>query len=214
MSEVAMTSIVLVRHGETIWNRDGRVQGTLDSPLSERGLAQAEAVAQALADEGVQRIYSSDSGRTQATARALAERTRLPIRLDARLRERNLGRLQGLTWAEIEVAYPEAFARINAREPGYEPPEGESSLAFRDRVVAAMTDIAIESHGERAVVVTHGGVVGIMYRHVREMPLEAKRDYALFNASINRFRVVDGRWHMDVWGYTSHLEGLAAIDDG
>lgn len=85
-------------------------------------------------------------------------------------------------------------------------------LDFRDRVIAAMHDIARAAAGRRAAVVTHGGVVGVVYRFVREMPLDAKRDYALFNASINRFRVIDGRWILDVWGDTSHLDGIASVD--
>lgn len=207
------TSLVLVRHGETDWNHSGRVQGQADSALTERGLAQAEAVAGALAHEPIDLVFASDLARTRNTAAPLARALGLVPVLDARLRERAFGELQGYTWAEIEVKFPEAFRRLNARETDYRPPGGESVLDFNERVMSVMRDIAREAAGRNAVVVSHGGVVGIVYRFVREMPLDAKRDYALFNASINRFRVIDDRWHLDVWGDTSHLEGRASLDD-
>ena len=208
-----MTHIILLRHGETEWNSDGRVQGTLDSRLSPRGVAQSEALARALAAEPIEVIYSSDLGRTQATVAPLADALSLPVTLDSRLRERSHGILQGLTWDEIAARYPEAHRRLNAHDAHYAPPEGESAVEFRERVMAAMRDIVSVCAGQRVVVMAHGGVVGMVYRTVRDMPLEAKRDYALFNASINRFRVVEDRWFVDTWGDVSHLDGAAALDE-
>lgn len=209
----AMTTLVLVRHGETIWNRDGRVQGALDSPLSALGAAQAAAVATALADEGLTRIWCSDLGRTRATVAALATRTRIEVVYDHRLRERCYGELEGWTYQEIRERFPKQFERLDSRDPTFEPAGGESAITFRDRVVAVMHDIVAQSEGERVAVVTHGGVVGIMYRHVREIPLDARRDYPLLNASINRFRCVQGLWQLITWGDVSHLDGLAPPDD-
>jgi 2,3-bisphosphoglycerate-dependent phosphoglycerate mutase len=206
----AFTQLALVRHGETEWNSAGIVQGTLDSPLSARGQAQAQALVRAFADEPIDRIYSSDLGRTQATIAPLAAARGLKVHLDPRLRERAYGVLEGHTWASVEANFAAAYARLSARDIHFAPPEGESAVAFHERVMAAMRDIVIEAAGQRVLVVSHGGSIGTVYRFVREMPLEAKRDYALFNASINRFRVVEERWHLDVWGDTSHLEGDAA----
>ena len=207
-----LTHVVMVRHGETEWNRDGRVQGMQDSRLSERGLAQAEAVARVLAGESVDLIYSSDLGRTRQTAAAIARATGIEVRLDARLRERCYGVLEARTWTEIEREHPQAFQRLNARDPHYAPAGGESPIVFRERVVQVFDEIAQAHLGARIVVVSHGGVVGVMYRHVMEMSIEEKRRYALFNASINRFRYVDARWHLDVWGDVSHLDGLLPDD--
>ena len=212
-ASVALTHVVLVRHGETTWNQARRVQGTLDSPLSPLGRRQAEAVAHTLAPEPLAFLYSSDLGRTQESAAALARITGLPVRLDPRLRERCYGVLQGKTWPEIEIECPEAFERLNARDPEYLPPQGESASAFRERVLASVTEIARQHAGERGVIVTHGGVVGIMYRHTLDIALSAKRDYALLNASINRFRFVDGRWHLDTWGDVSHVDSLDPRDE-
>lgn len=207
-----MSSLVLVRHGETTWNREGRVQGVKDSPLSPLGVLQAEAMAEALANEDLAAIWSSDLGRTQATAAALVRRTGLPLQVDPRLRERCYGELEGWTYPEIETNFPEEFAKLSSRDPAYAPRGGESALAFHARVVEVMADIAGRCAGERVAVITHGGVVGIMYRHVRGMALDAKRDYPLLNASINRFRMVDGRWNLDTWGDVSHLDGIPRDD--
>jgi 2,3-bisphosphoglycerate-dependent phosphoglycerate mutase len=214
MSDIpALTHVIMVRHGETEWNRAGRVQGMLDSRLSERGLAQAHAVARALAHESIDLVYASDLGRAQQTAAVIVQAAGLPIRLDSRLRERCYGVLEALTWPEIEHAHPEAFARVNAREPDYAPPAGESPNMFRDRVIPALTEIAHAGEGSRILIITHGGVVGTLYRHAMSMSIDEKRRYALFNASINRFRYVDDTWHLDVWGDTSHLEGLLPGDE-
>ena len=199
------TELVLMRHGETEWNRSGRMQGTLDSRLTKQGLAQAEALAEVLADEPIASIYASDLGRTQATAAPIARRLAREVHLHPGLRERHYGELQGLTWAEVETRFPQAYRRFNARDPHYRPPGGESMIEFRERVLAAIHEIVDRHAGSRVAVVSHGGAVGAIYRFVREMPLDAKRDYPLWNASINRFRVVDGRWQITVWGDTSHL---------
>jgi len=208
-----ITPVIMIRHGETTWNRVGRVQGQTDSPLSALGIAQAQATGAALAEEGVDLVLSSDLGRTHDTARAIAAATGAPLVLDARLRERSYGDIEGCTWPEVEVRFPEAWTRMNAREPDYTPPNGESARTFHDRVVAALTGIAARHDGRRLVVVTHGGVVGMLYRHVRQIRLDERRDYALLNASINRFRYVETRWFLDVWGDVSHLEGLAPPGD-
>ena len=188
----------------------------LDSRLSERGIAQAKAAGDALARESIDLIYASDLGRTQQTAALIAEAlgaVGLTIKLDRRLRERSYGDLESLTWPEIERAHPEAFVRINARDPDYAPSNGESPIMFRDRVIPALTEIARASEGSRILVITHGGVVGTLYRHAMSMSLDEKRRYALFNASINRFRYVDDTWHMDVWGDISHLDDLLPRDE-
>lgn len=208
-----ITPLVLVRHGETMWNRAGRVQGTTDSPLSPLGRAQAQAVGAAIA-AGVEVLVSSDLGRAHDTARAIAaaEGT-LAIQLDQRLRERCYGVLEGHTWVEVEQKFPESWLRMTARDPDYAPPDGESARAFRDRVMDALHDIARLHQGRRVAIVTHGGVIGVLYRHVMNIPLDSRREYALLNASINRFRRVTDRWFLDVWGDVSHLEGIEGADE-
>jgi probable phosphoglycerate mutase len=208
-----MTWVILVRHAETVWNREGRMQGDKDSPLTPRGLAQAQALAGAFEVDPPLHVYSSDQGRALATAEAVAERCGLVVKADRRLRERHYGDLQGLTWHELRGRHPDLHARFQSRDPDFAPPGGESIRAFQARVMPALEAIASAHHGERILILTHGGVVGLVYRQVLSMPLDAPRDYRLENASINRFRWAQGRWQLQVWGDTGHLEALQGRDD-
>ncbi len=208
-----ITPMILIRHGETTWNREGRVQGQTDSPLSVVGRAQARETGKLLSGEAIDAIVSSDLGRTRDTAAAIAKATGAALRFDARLRERHYGEIEGHTWPEVELKFPDAWRRMSARDPAFRPRNGESASEFSDRVIDALTEIAATNQGRRLVIVTHGGVVGTLYRHVMCIALDERREYALLNASINRFRYVESRWFLDVWGDVSHLTGLEVGDD-
>lgn len=208
-----MTSFLLVRHGETLWNRAGRLQGWQDSPLSDAGRAQADALAARLAPERIDLLVASDLGRTRETAVPIATRLGLDIELDAGLRERCYGDLEGLTWAEIERSYPQAYARLLARDADYVVPGGESATQFRARVVAAIERLArARPPGAAIAVVTHGGVLGVVYRHSMAIPLEMPRTFSIPNAGVNRVRIAGGRWSVEAWAETAHLPE-AALDD-
>jgi probable phosphoglycerate mutase len=197
---------ILVRHGETEWNREGRIQGYhADSPLTATGQTQARRLAERLAAEGVRGLHSSDSGRARQTAAPIAAAAGLEVLYDAALRERNYGVFEGRTYKEIELEFPEAYLKFRSRDPDYAPPGGESGAQFRDRIVAALERLADGTPGRCAVVVTHGGVLGIAYRHVTGVRLDSKRDYSLHNASINRIAYSDGRWSLEAWGDVAHL---------
>lgn len=203
---MAETRLTLIRHGETEWNREGRIQGYhADSLLSANGRAQAGRVAERLAGERVDALFSSDAGRARQTAAPIAAAVGLDVLYDAGLRERNYGVFEGRTYEEIEREFPEAYRKFRSRDPHYVPPEGESGAQFRDRVVAALERVANREQGRHAVVITHGGVLGIAYRHVTDMLLEAKRDYSLHNASLNRILHSGGRWSLEAWGDVAHL---------
>jgi probable phosphoglycerate mutase len=202
--------ITLLRHGETTWNAIRRVQGQLDSPLSTRGLEQAEALAQRLRDEKFDALYASDLSRAFDTARKIAALTGLEIHIDERLRERHYGKFQGLTWDEIKLRFPEDYAVYRSRFPGVTIPGGESVEDFAQRVMQCLGEIAAR-HGH-AVVVAHGGLVDVAYRQAMDIGPGLPRDYPLPNASVNRFRY-DGSWHVEVFGDTEHLKS-ASLDDG
>ncbi len=207
------TRIILVRHGETLWNRDARIQGYhANSPLSDSGLVQARAVAYRLAIEGIDALYSSDSGRTLQTAEPIGEATGLAVISDMGVRERNYGIFEGHTFAEVEQVFPAEFQKYRLRDPHYSMEGGESAVQFRDRIVAALANIARRHAGKLSVVVTHGGVVGAMYRVAMEQPLDAPRVYTTRNASLNRFRFEEERWVLEVWGDVAHLEE-ESLDD-
>jgi len=206
------TAILLIRHGETVWNRAGRVQGWQDSPLTEAGAAQARALAERLGGERVERLIASDLGRARDTAAPVAERLGLPIELDPGVRERNYGIFEGRTYAEIERDHPEAYAFLTRRDPAYAIPGGESGAGFAARVLEALERIAAAHAGRCIAVVTHGGVLGVLYRHAARLLPDAERDYVLPNASVNYIRFGSGRWVIDRWGDVAHLGSIAADD--
>ncbi|MET0681388.1 MAG: histidine phosphatase family protein [Burkholderiales bacterium] len=207
-----MTNFLLLRHGETLWNLEGRLQGWQDSPLSDAGRAQADALAARLAGERVDAIVTSDLGRTRDTAAPIAARLGLALQLDAGLRERCYGEFENMTWPEIERARPWDYQRLAARDPEYVVPGGESSVQFRDRVVSAFEHIARSHAGATVAVVTHGGVLGIVYRHANDIALEMPRTFSVPNAAVNRVRIDARRWAIEAWADTGHLaEG--ALDD-
>lgn len=207
-----MTTFLIIRHGETDWNVAGRLQGWRDSPLSATGRAQAAAVAARLAGEAIDALVASDLGRTQATAAPIAAALGLAIESDPRLRERCYGVFEGLTWAEIEQRHAEAYRRLAARDQDYGVQEGESGIQFRSRIFDAFERLAAR-HGEaRVAVVTHGGVLGIVYRRAHGIALELPRTFAVPNAALNRVRIEGRRWTIEDWADVAHLPA-GALDD-
>lgn len=201
-----MTQLILVRHGETLWNRERRMQGQQDSPLSDTGMHQARRLGQRLADLSFSELYSSDLGRAYATARSVAEVTGHEIAVDTRLRERHFGVFEGLTADEIASRFPVEYDGLKSRDPAYVIPGGESARQFRDRCLAVLEDIAERHPGATVVVVTHGLVLDIAYREAHAIALGAPRPVPLLNASLNVFRYDNRRWHCDTWGDVSHLQ--------
>ena len=201
-----MTRLILIRHGQTLWNEQRRMQGHSDSPLTQTGLRQAFLVGRRLEQIKFTALYSSDSGRARHTARIVADVTGHNVIVDRRLRERSFGIFEGLTGPEIEKRYPEAYAQWRSRDPAYVMPGGESALAFRDRVQGCLHEIATRQAQELVVVITHGLVLDLVYRAANGIPLEEQRLHELVNAGINQLRFDAGIWHIEVWGDGSHLE--------
>ena len=199
-----MTRFIVVRHGETEWNRQGRYQGHLDSPLTPVGHAHGRALADRLARHRFTALYSSDLGRARRTAELVAGRTGHAVLLDARLRERNLGIFQGLTKAEVKGGFPAEY-RLH-KTPDFVIPQGESARQRFECAVSCFEELARIHASEQIVVVTHGGVISAMLRHVLGIPLEAPRRFARANASWNRFVHHEGTWFLETWGDLSHLE--------
>jgi probable phosphoglycerate mutase len=204
--------MILIRHGETVWNREHRMQGHSDSPLSETGLEQARLLAQRMTSFDFSTLYCSDSGRAHHTARIVAGATGHPLQVEPRLRERHFGVFEGLTGPEMQAQHAEAYERFKSRDPDYAVPGGESAQAFRNRALSCLMEIAQRHPGELVVVVTHGLVCDVAYREAKGIDLMARRDFDLVNAGINRFRIDDGKWHAEVWGDASHLHaGLTTV---
>jgi 2,3-bisphosphoglycerate-dependent phosphoglycerate mutase len=206
------TQVIIVRHGETEWNIKSIRQGNLDSRLTEKGMAQAKALAQRLARESFTALYSSDLGRAVQTAQEISSVTGHEIVTDARLRERHLGIFQGLNGEEIKTKHPEEYKLHRSLGPNYVIPGGESTRQQVERNVAFLNDLAIKHRGEQVVVVTHGGVVSGFFRHTLAIPLEAPRRFEFVNAGLNVFVHDEGNWMLLTWGDVSHLAPGAASE--
>lgn len=204
------TRVFALRHGQTAWNAQQRIQGQLDVPLDDTGRWQAARLAQALAGEGIAAIYSSDLQRALATAQALAGATGLPVQARASLRERGFGRFEGATHAEIEQRWPEDAARWRRRESGYGPGGGEALADFYARSVAALSQLAARHPGQAIAVVAHGGVLDCLHRAAMRVALDAPRTWQLGNASINRLLYTGEGWTVVGWNDAAHLEGRRA----
>ena len=200
------TQIIAVRHGETAWNVETRIQGQLDIALNETGRWQAQRLARALAArEPIATIYSSDLLRAWDTAISIADATRLTLHTHEGLRERGFGIFQGKTYAQIEATWPEDAVRWRKREPGWAPPEGESLLDFRQRILDTVQALAAQHLGERILVVAHGGVMDVLYRAATGLDLQAPRTWTLGNAAINRLLWTPEGFTLVGWADMQHL---------
>jgi probable phosphoglycerate mutase len=208
---VKATRLCVVRHGETAWNAEGRVQGQLDIPLSDVGLAQARALAALLGNESFSAVYSSDLLRTRQTAQPTADRLRLATSLDADLRERHYGAFQGMTYAEAKQRMPQDYARFAARDPDFAFASGESLARFNERALACVNSLIKKHVGENLLIVTHGGVLESLYRHATGRGLSTPRDFELPNAAINRIEADAQGWRVAAWADVAHLS--VALDD-
>ncbi len=207
------TRIIAIRHGETAWNVDTRIQGHLDIPLNDTGLWQAARVGEALADETVAAIYTSDLQRAHATAQAVARTTGAPLVTDEGLRERSFGQFQGRTFAEIEAELPEQARRWRQRDPDYAPEGGESLTTLRTRIAGTVARLAARHTGEQVVLVAHGGVLDALYRLATGQDIRSPRTWHLGNAAINRLLWTPNGLTLVGWGDVGHLEAAAARDE-
>jgi probable phosphoglycerate mutase len=208
---MAATRICLVRHGETAWNAEGRVQGQLDIPLNEVGRAQARATAEALAGHDFTAIYCSDLMRVRQTAEPAAKKLALPVSYDAALRERHYGMFERLTYVEVREKFPVEYARFRDKDPEFDFHGGESLRGFNERSLKVVGDLIGRHAGEQILVFTHGGVLEMVYRHARAVGLSSPRDFEIPNAGINWVEVAPPEWKVMQWALVAHLE--TALDD-
>ena len=200
------TRIIVIRHGETAWNVDTRIQGHLDIPLNDTGLWQARQVAHALAGEPIAAVYTSDLQRAHATAQAVATATGAPLTTDLGLRERSFGHFQGRTFAQIEAELPDDARRWRKRDPDYAPDGGESLVTLRERIARTVTALAARHVGEQVVMVAHGGVLDVLYRLATRQDIQAPRTWQLANAAINRLLWTEDGLSLVGWADTQHLD--------
>jgi len=201
-----VTRILAIRHGQTAWNADGRIQGHKDIALDATGKLQADRLAAALAGEELHAIYSSDLSRALQTAAPLQCRSGAPLHTDSGLRERAFGEFEGLSFAQIEQRWPVQAMRWRQRDPGFGPGGGENLVRFRDRVLGAVDRLAHAHRGQAIALVTHGGVLDLLYRAATHLPLQAPRSWSVDNASINRLLHSDQGLALVGWADVGHLD--------
>ncbi|MES2323944.1 MAG: histidine phosphatase family protein [Pseudomonadota bacterium] len=204
------TRIVLIRHGETAWNAERRLQGHIDIALNGEGVRQADALSRALAGEQVDAVISSDLQRAHQTAQAVARPHGMQVSTDPLLRERCFGGFEGLLYADIEARFPREFKAWQARDVDSVMPPGlrvgETFRQFYDRCVAAIAFHAARHPGQVLALVAHGGVLECAYRAALGLSLETPRDFPVMNASINRFTFRAGKLELASWGEVEHLQ--------
>lgn len=201
-----LTRILAIRHGETAWNRDTRIQGHIDIPLNARGQWQARRAAEALRNEAITAVYSSDLARAHATALAIAGAHALPVQTHAGLRERHFGRFEGQTWADIETGWPDEALAWRKRVPDFAPEGGESLLQLRERIATTVHTLAARHPGEQVVMVAHGGVLDVLYRLATGQDIQAPRTWTLDNAAINRLLWTPEGLGLVGWADIGHLQ--------
>lgn len=211
-----MIDILLIRHGETAWNVEKRMQGHCDIGLNALGLRQAAALGRALQQEHFDAIYSSDLQRAMVTAEAIAVSHGLSVATDAGLRERCFGAFEGQLYATLESRDPAGFAAWKDRDLDARYPAGvrtaETLREFSVRSLATIDRLVAQGCARRIAIVTHGGVLECVHRAATGASLQQPRDFAIPNAAINRVRWCAGKIDILDWADVRHL-GDAAPDE-
>lgn len=204
------TRICMIRHGETDWNKERRIQGQIDIPLNETGQAQAMAMAfdASQHEDAFDAIYCSDLSRAYSTASALANRCQLEVVERENLRERHYGIFQGVVKDDAESQYPDAYALYAKCDLHYDFENGESLVDFSQRVHEAFEWIVKHHQQQNVAVVCHAGLLDVMYRSAKGKPLETPRDFDIPNCALNWFHFDSEGWHLDAWDdhhYLAHV---------
>jgi probable phosphoglycerate mutase len=195
------TTVYLIRHGETTWNRELRLQGQFDSPLTSDGIRQAESLARRLAGMGFDAVYSSDLGRARNTAVIITSHNgSASIKYDVRLRERHFGDFQGLTWDEVSERYPDDARRELSGNPMNTVPGGESKHQVLQRTRDFFNDLVQHHPDHNVLVISHGGILNVWTRHVLQLPFDQPRRFHIDNTAINIFVFKGEHWYLKTLG--------------
>jgi probable phosphoglycerate mutase len=200
-----MTIMHLVRHGQSVWNAAGRIQGQIDIELDEIGLQQAQRIAERLACEPLAAIYSSPLLRARSTAEVIAAKFNLPVTLDARLIEYDFGVISGLTWKEMAETHPELVNRW-LEDPWTVPVAGSEGRAnFAARVTAAMQDVCARHPVEQVAIVAHGGTFGVYLAAMLGLDLNRRHPFHFGNTSLSLVEIRESVFHVHSLNNTCHL---------
>ncbi len=200
-----------VRHGQSVYNAEGRIQGQLDPPLSDLGRLQAEAVATRLGELPIEAVFSSPLDRARSTAEPLAKAIGVEIQTDDRLKEINVGVFQGMLWADVQESHPEFAEKWKAQDPDYVIPEGESRRQLMQRGAAALHHVQQAGY-QHVAVVAHGAILAAAFKTLFEIPARLN-PFSLHNASITKIKY-DGQFRLRVFNHVQHLVDADVAPDG
>lgn len=195
--------VLLIRHGQTDWNMQGKWQGMMDIPLNTAGIDQAHALAQRLKAQPIDAIYSSDLSRARVTAEISAQLLNLPVHQDQRFRELNLGVFQGMTYPEISSKYPNELESSRIDYMGFTYPQGESRMDMQNRVYAALLDALQNESAQEIAIFSHGGTIRSLLLRLFSAQKELISSTSLQNTSVT---------YIETDGYTHSLLDLATTD--
>ena len=199
------TQIILIRHGETEWNSQQRMQGHSNSDLSSVGQAQIQALGEWMKNVPFDHIYSSDSLRAKQTAEAITQFSGHELKIDLRLREKNLGVFEGLTSEEARERHPEVFRLFKTAGSKYVIDEGESTQQLQDRALEIVDEIRIKHPEKRVLLVTHGGFVRVLMKYILGLSLDTPTRFLIKNTGL--FRLIwEDKWMVSQMGGVAHLE--------
>lgn len=210
---MAGTKITIVRHGETEWNKTLQLQGHSDSPLTEKGLAQAELLSDTIKSRKFDILITSDLGRAIHTAQIINKNLKLNIIIERNLRERAFGIMEGLTREEICIKHKDVYDAYMQRMVTFEIPEGESLAEFNTRILEAFQHIARTHKNKSILMVAHGGVLDCVIRRIFKLELGTDRPFSLFNTSVNTISIEGDRWILQEWGNMEHLQQMVVLNE-
>lgn len=207
------TEITIVRHGETNWNVEQRIQGQQNSKLTDNGILQAELAANALAKREFDVLISSDLERATETSRIINSKLALPYLDNSNLRERSFGVFEGKNFTEIKQQYPEEYLLYKQRDPKHIIPKGESIEQLFNRVISEIETIAHKYNNQKVLIVSHGLVLEMMMYKTFQIELDKPRAFSINNSSISSFYINKDSWFLKEWGVIEHLVSLDVLNE-
>jgi len=207
------TEITIIRHGETIWNAQQRIQGHRNSKLSENGIRQAGLVAKSLAKREFDVLISSDLERAAETAGIINKLLQLPLEYNENMRERSFGIVEGMTLAEMKEKFPREYRSYKEREPGFKFSGGESIEQLFNRVTLEIEAIARKFENKKVLIVSHGLVLETMMYKTFNIKLNSPRVFSINNSSISSFYIDRDNWFLKEWGVIEHLVSLNVLTE-
>ena len=206
-----MGKLFIARHGETVWNREGRIQGHTDVGLSERGIAQAELLARRLASVPIDAAYASDLSRAADTAAVVLEGRDVPLNPTPRLREYHKGAFEGLTETELRARYPSEYPGYVAKDLDYAPEGGESTRGVSARMAGVINEIKERHLRENVLVVGHGGSLRAAMMALLGMSLDANWRFVFGNCTLTIVDTYHDNAVLRLFNDGSHLAELEPL---